>query len=323
MDCQLTVIITFKNEGNEVFCTLKSLGEKSLSQYETILINDSSDDGYDYDSLKEKFDCIYIKHNLTKGPAISRQEGIGLCKTKYFLLLDAHMRAETIGWDSYIINAINRDPNGLYCCLTDKLICDKNSECIASDSTGGGVVLDLESLSYKWINYRSSSDDISQIPCLMGASYCGNKEYWNRIHGLVGLKSYGFEEQLISLKTYMEGGKCYVINVIRFAHKFKTSKNVTFKPNIVSYIYNKLYIVELLYPLRLKIPAFQKVKRLTDSQTFNLAMQEFFINRELIWEEKKYMAKILSKDFSTFVEFNNMFNKKDFYEKENEPNIRK
>lgn len=47
MDCQLTVIITFKNEGNEVFCTLKSLGEKSLSQYETILINDSSDDGYD------------------------------------------------------------------------------------------------------------------------------------------------------------------------------------------------------------------------------------------------------------------------------------
>ena len=29
MDCQLTVIITFKNEGNEVFCTLKSLEEKS------------------------------------------------------------------------------------------------------------------------------------------------------------------------------------------------------------------------------------------------------------------------------------------------------
>ena len=64
MDCKLTIIITFKNEGEEVFNTLKSLKEKSLGKYKIILINDNSDDNFNYDYLQNEFDCLYVLNSL-------------------------------------------------------------------------------------------------------------------------------------------------------------------------------------------------------------------------------------------------------------------
>ncbi len=309
MDCKLTIIITFKNEGEEVFKTIKSLKEKSLGKYKIILINDNSDDSFNYDYLQEEIDGLYIKHKISKGPAVSRQEGIELSVTKYFLLLDAHMRAETIGWDLKIIDIIEKNPNGLFCCLTDKLIFNGNCEYISSDSTAGGVSVDLMSLSYNWLMFESKSNTtISRIPCLMGASYCGTKTYWEKIHGLIGLKSYGFEEQFLSLKTFLEGSNCYVINTVKFAHKFKSTKDVRYKPDSNLYIYNKLYIIELLYSLSFKINAFKQIRRLVDNLTFANAMEELSVNRKFIAKEKDYIEKIRTKDISDFVEFNNMFN---------------
>ena len=309
MDCKLTIIITFKNEGEEVFNTLKSLKEKSLGKYKIILINDNSDDNFNYDYLQNEFDCLYVKHRISKGPAISRQEGVKLSVTNFFLLLDAHMRAETIGWDLKITNIIENNPNGLYCCLTNKLIFNENNEYIPSDSTAGGVSIDLVSLNYNWLKYNTDiKTDFSKIPCLMGASYCGTKVYWEKIHGLIGLKSYGFEEQFLSLKTFLEGSNCYVINTVKFAHKFKTIKDVNYKADSNLFIYNKLYIIELLYSINLKVSAFRYFKRFTDNSTFANAMEVLSENRKLIAKEKDYIEKKSTKKVSDFEVFNKMFN---------------
>lgn len=305
---ELTAIITFKNEGGEVYKTLKSLENKAKAPYALIVINDNSDDGYEYDYLQNEFKCVYIKHKETIGPAMSRQEGISLCETKYFLILDAHMRVETDGWDLTIKENIENEPNGLYCCITDKLICESNLEIINTESSGYGVSLNLGTLEYKWLNSNSLGDS-SLIPCIMGASYCGTKSYWNKIHGLSGLKSYGFEEQFLSIKTYLEGGRCHVIKTVRFAHKFRTSKNVPFKASSALFVYNKLLIIELLYPHGLKLIAFQNIKHQTDSATFDAALKELKENRKFINQEKLYIKKNSPVDFSTVIEINDMFNK--------------
>lgn len=116
-------------------------------------------------------------------------------------------------------------------------------------------------MSYDWNNtnfYHEQS--VADIPCIMGASYASNKEYWNRIHGLNGLRSYGCDEQLISMKTILEGGSCKIIKNIVFGHIFRILKEVPYKIDSVDYIFNQLYIIELFYPREDKINFFGGLK---------------------------------------------------------------
>lgn len=86
----LTIIIPFLNEGVEVYNTVKNIRDTVNIDFNIILINDTLTDGYDYKSESETFNAEYIVYTERKGVAESRVEGVNLCKTKYFMLLDAH-----------------------------------------------------------------------------------------------------------------------------------------------------------------------------------------------------------------------------------------
>lgn len=109
MERELTIIIPFRNEGIEVYNTVKSIKETSDLDFDIILINDGSDDGFDYKSISKMFQTEYIEHLTGIGVAASRNEGVLHCKTEYFLLLDAHMRAYTANWTSLIIQELRKD----------------------------------------------------------------------------------------------------------------------------------------------------------------------------------------------------------------------
>ena len=302
MKNEITVIIPFKNEGSEVAATIKSLKEMAYATFYIILINDGSDDGYDYSPLCNEPYVTYIQHKCTLGPAVSRNEGVSICKTEYFLLMDGHMRAETSGWDKIILSILKKQDECIYCCLTDKYVMsqdiDTNKSCTVY---GMGVRLDLISLKYQWLYFSQKCADnmIYKIPCIMGASYCCSKRFWDKIHGLNGLISYGFEEQLLSLKTYIDGGSCKAICNVIFAHKFRNANNVPYSTSVSDYIYNKLFIIELLYSDELKKKAFQYAKRISDKNKFEKAMSKLIENRELIIKEKLYVKKNFLHDSNT------------------------
>lgn len=92
---ELTVIIPFLNEKTEVENTLNSLISHTNESINIIVINDASNDGYNYDMLEKKFNITYIKNKERMGVAKCRDLGISKMTTKYFLLLDAHMRFYT------------------------------------------------------------------------------------------------------------------------------------------------------------------------------------------------------------------------------------
>ena len=48
---ELTVIIPFLNEGEEIYNTVKNLRETAGDEINIILINDASEDKYDYESI--------------------------------------------------------------------------------------------------------------------------------------------------------------------------------------------------------------------------------------------------------------------------------
>ena len=100
---RLTIIIPFLLEKEEVEQTLANMYQYLEDEIDVILINDASDDGYDYKSVADKYRALYVENEERIGVAASRDKGIELCQTPYFLLLDAHMRFYNQTWLNRII----------------------------------------------------------------------------------------------------------------------------------------------------------------------------------------------------------------------------
>lgn len=57
-----------------------------------------------------------------------------------------------------------------------------------------------------------------EVPCVIGAAYLVHKEWWNHIMGSNGLKFYGGSDHLMSVKTWLCGGKVKVYGDLLIAH---------------------------------------------------------------------------------------------------------
>lgn len=300
MKPQLTIIIPFKNEGIEVYNTVESLLKTSELKNNLILINDASSDDFDYRATAEHFDAKYVEHKSSLGVAESREHGISLCETEFFIFFDAHMRAYTQGWDIILLNHLKKEERTIFCCAT--IAIERNSANIISDIKGYGVTIDLSTLSYTWNNSDTESENATtKIPCIMGASYASNVAYWNKLKGLKGLCCYGYDEQFISIKVALEGGCCRIIKDIVFGHMFRVLKEVPYIINVVDVIYNQLFIAELLYPNRLKGLIFRHIRCFSEVDSFDKAIKKLESNRTSITDSKEYYKKIFSRDF-TYIE---------------------
>ena len=112
----LTCIINFKNEKTDVERTLNSIF--ATANPHIILINDASDDGFDYDAVVDKYnnrDITYIKNKVSIGASRCRDLGVVRCKTEYFVLMDCHLRFYTNDWDKIMLNEIKQHNDSVIC----------------------------------------------------------------------------------------------------------------------------------------------------------------------------------------------------------------
>jgi hypothetical protein len=80
-----------------------------------------------------------------------------------------------------------------------------------------------------WISVPSevnfdANDNVVPVPLLLGADYMMSVEFWNKIHGLEGLLSWGQDETLLSLKTWLAGSKVYLIQDMIFGHVYRSKR---------------------------------------------------------------------------------------------------
>jgi glycosyltransferase involved in cell wall biosynthesis len=312
----LSVIIPFLNERYEVENTIKSVREYSTDEVEIILINDASDDNFDYKTVAEKFDVVYIENSKRLGVAASRDLGVEHSQAPYFLLLDAHMRFYNDLWIQRIITELENDKKTLLCCQSKVLGMDSGlltERKGVENSYGACVELNNGEILTEpyWIMrlpHNVAQSQTIPVVCVLGAGYACSKEYWQYLKGLDGLTYYGSDEPYISMKVWMEGGSCKLLNDIAIGHIYRPDKP-PYKTEMKFRLYNRLLIVELLFPEELKKKLLAKVKFFY----FPIMAETLFMlydNRDKITQLKQYYQKIFTRDFSFFEELNNKYGKK-------------
>lgn len=251
---QLTIVIPFLNEQEEVKNTITSIRATVGNSVDIIVINDNSNDDYDYISDLSGLDVVYIENNYRIGAALSKEKGVKLVKTPFFLILDAHMRLYSSTWAADIIAELKSSPNRLLCCQT--IVLEKDEKGLVTQSvtarTAIGAYMTFETNSYipgiKWNNSNQALSDGNTIaiPCVLGAGYASSKQYWDKIAGMRGLTHYGCEEVFISTKAWLEGGGCYLLSKLAVGHIYR--KKFPYKVHSSQNVYNYLLIADTLFP---------------------------------------------------------------------------
>lgn len=313
---KLSLIIPFLNEKYEVENTLESIKKHSKGDIEIILINDASNDGFDYSCIAKKYGTKYVENSNRLGVAASRDLGVELCQTPYFLFLDAHMRFYDDFWVERIISELENDKRTLLCCQTKTLGLEDGILIERKDrSITFGACLEInknaELLQLQWV-HQVPFDTLGQqtipIVCVLGAGYACSKEYWQYLKGLEGLKYYGSDELYISLKVWLEGGTCKLLKDILIGHIYRSS-SFPYNTEMKFRLYNKLFIGELLLPDTLKKELFAKA-RLFYYTILPEVLFMLYDVRDSISKLKTYYKNIFIHDFSFFVNLNNSYCKK-------------
>lgn len=307
---RLTIIIPFLNEGEEISNTLKSIRETAGDAVDILLIDDDSDSFgiFDYKKMADTFSAKYIKNETRMGVARSRDIGVGLITTKYFLIIDGHMRFYNNNWWIVILNELKRDERALYCCKCRPLDSDLN---LIPDKPSFGAYIEFDQasnskhvLSAQWIR-KDPDPNISRvkIPCVLGASYAASKDYWLYLKGLSGLQMYGSDESYISLKVWLEGGNCYLIKDVEIGHIFRV--RFPYYIDHVKVIYNKYFIAKTLLPDKYMGLMINRLDN--DNKLLNTKINEMILlNKSSIANLRRYYQSISKRSFEEFIIFNDL-----------------
>ena len=302
----LTIIIPFLNEGDEVRRTIRSIKETVSGNPHIILINDASTDKYDYKKLAAEEVCLYVSHIERKGVAASRDEGVYISSTPYFLFLDAHMRFYDKGWDIRLIDLLQQYPDSVLCAQTQKMEINEFGEITTPKHRKCyGAYIEMGDNGLFKVNWSYTDPQPSktcvEIACLLGAAYACSKQYWSHLHGLKGLIYYGSDEELLSTKVWCEGGKCILVKDWVAGHLYRNSFPYVVPPKEM--LYNRLFTIELFYPYSIKRQLFLNMQK-NYGNSFEEAYELLRSKYNLVKEERKYWSSITKRTVDDFILWN-------------------
>ncbi len=258
----LSIVMAFRNEGSEPEMTIKSILETCAnSRIEIVAINDCSNEEKDFSQYPQ---VRYICNKERLGVTVCRDFGVDEVKSENVLIIDAHMRFRKDNWVERGIEAIEKNPESIFCTKSVDIGSghfDLNQSVLPINHglpyyIGCGLQLFLTQKDKPWRpgHYRNIIEskwaeerdgNIYQIPCLMGSNYFFKKAWYQKLHGFRGLKTWGNSEPFLSLKSWFAGGDVKIIKDIEIGHLYR-NKN----PNAVPsehIIYNKAVTAKILF----------------------------------------------------------------------------
>lgn len=294
----LTAIITFKNEGDEIEKTVKSI-RSTTKNVEIILVDDASEDNYDYKRVAEEYRCTLIRNKQGVGVAGSRNLGVNACKTNYFVLLDGHMRFYDKDWDRRLVRVLQENPDSIVTSNTVVMTRRQDGTIENEDGSTGrdkfgtfAAVINPDEpcfeLTAKWTSKTYGEGPVVECSAVMGAVYASSKSWWNYILGLNGLIQYGNDEALMSIKTWLLGGKCLLMKNWGVGHLYRENKPYLDIAGMSQY--NKLFLVELFIDdIRKKEKIYDEYKKTTDPGIFTSVINKLADNYPQIRQQREYI----------------------------------
>ncbi len=305
----LTIVIPFLNEREEVGNTVRSIRNTAGNKVDIVVVDDHSDDNYDYRADLAYFNVTYIYNDCRIGAAASKEKGVRLACTPYFLLLDAHMRCFTSGWHNVIVAELQKNDRQILCCQTKALHKDEKqivSEKGVMPTYGAYILFDynnyIPGIHWNDSGYQGKLTG-NRIACILGAGYAASKKYWSYIKGLEGLMHYGSEEAYLSLKAWLEGGGCSLLPEVFFGHIYRATPPYRIITSQMHY--NHFVISATLFPTSLQCwanaIAYKKNRHVYKNIRFWLSM-----NNDSLSKLREYYQRIFQADFENILDINDI-----------------
>lgn len=304
---KLTLIVPFLNEREEVLHTVQSARHWAGGGVDVIVINDHSTDCYDYRADLQNLDVTYIYNKERLGVAASRNLGVRLCTTPYFLLLDAHMRFYDGQWADTIIRLLEEDDRCVLCsqtlCLSKKdgAVIEKKDVPVTY-----GAYMPLSKGAYmpdiKWnASELCPGKNVEPVPAVLGAGYAASKRYWSYLKGLEGLCYYGCDEIYLSLKTWLEGGRCLLLKDVVIGHIYRD--NPPYRHYSDLEVFNYLLIAQTVLPASWRGLAFATAK-VRYPAVYEKALAHLEKEKVRVQELQAYYRHIFTVPFAKVLQMN-------------------
>jgi glycosyltransferase involved in cell wall biosynthesis len=259
----LSIIIAYHNEG---FPFIKETVDQinrtiDVSDYEIIIIDDFSDE-----PLRAVPGAIVIRHESNNGVGAAFDTGVQVAKSENIIIMGSDIRFIPNQWASKMLEEIKNFPQALTCTSCVVLTDEETNiqKQIDAKQYRGGATLDVITdkkiypdkpnnwrsiLDARWFFYLPITEEESyEVPCLLGALYGVNKQWYQYIDGWNKHKKWSTLEPFISIKSWMFGGSCRVAPHIKTGHIFKKKNAHPHKTggNIITY--NKTVLALLMCP---------------------------------------------------------------------------
>ena len=252
----LTVVIVFLNERDQLDRTVASVRETAGGQVDLLLVDDASDDGYDYQAIARRYDCRYVVNQERLGASRARDLGVELARTDHVLSLDAHVRPFTREWSRVIRDALDDDPRAVYCVGVPPIDVDGRR---TDQPVGRGAFVQLGDedgrpetpggvLSAVWNVTRRTSGPIEAVPCVLGGAYAYRREFYRHLWGLGGHWLWGREEPYLSMKAWLAGGSCKLLDDVEIGHIYRTAAQRPYDATWESELHNIMVLIATVFP---------------------------------------------------------------------------
>ena len=301
----LSIIIAAFNDNIELKATVESIRATAGVAPEIVVVDDAS-------MLPVNFipNINVIRNHRRCGVGPSRHIGVLAATGKFILITDAHMRF-TPGWYEALLPRLEGRANVVVCgtCLG---LDSRNMNVAAPNAVYYGATInvlgpDRHGISHRpqifeavWNRHPDPEDD-AEIAAVMGASYAMHRDWFLKIAPLHHLRSWGEDEIMISVKTWLAGGCVRIHKGVRIGHKFRIERErVPFLIPREDLQRNKVFAIRTLLPEAL---AEHLITALRRGSGFGLNYQKFVRNEwPEVEVEKAYNRTIFTRDFNWMAE---------------------
>jgi len=254
---KLSIIITCCNDNDECRQTIQSIRATAGDEPEIIVVDDCSatplSAGYITPELNAKL--VSNAHRCGCGP--SRHIGALHATGDWLLIIDSHMRF-TEGWFHPDMELFTDTIYCATCLALDSKHMDPNNPVSEyhgatmnfygpdRNSATPGKMQVFEAV---WLPKDKQPNDGDEIPAIMGAAYFISRDWFFRLGATRFLRTWGCDEQMLSIKSWLAGGEVRMLKSVRIGHKFLLpDERQGFAPPMGHVLWNKIFAINTLLP---------------------------------------------------------------------------
>lgn len=315
---KLSVIITTHNDNEELQHTICSLfGCQPTDNMEVIVVDDGSTPPATIPThLADRVKLRRIDRRIGVGAA--RHAGAELSTGEVLFFTDSHMRfpGTFLAATDASMPSIPNQPGGMLCgrcChLTESgeinyghmysgatwnlFGTDRNAKLVTRRDFLKLNRRNMQVFETVWAPTHGSN--MSELSAVMGACYFINRDLYFRIRPLQFLRSWGGDEQALSLKCWLAGGTIRLASNVIVGHKFKKHGIRPIEPS--DPLYNKLFLIHTcLEPEYVKYftNALQRTR-----PDYRSAFKRLIADWHLVETERAHNQRVFTRTFGQFLE---------------------